>query len=84
MKVSSAYTQTWANGQGQWYETNDPDANPNGVLYGNWTQTTVVHGNGEPKQRLRRRKRRRGQLLVRRYGCSKGKLGVGMGGSDTI
>lgn len=49
MKVSSAYSQTWSNGQGQWYQTNDPNANPNGVLQGNWTQTTVVHGNGQPK-----------------------------------
>jgi hypothetical protein len=49
VKVSSAYSQTWSNGQGQWYQTNNPNANPNGVLQGNWTQTTVVHGNGQPK-----------------------------------
>lgn len=49
VKVSNAYSQTWSNGQGQWYQTNNPNANPNGVLQGNWTQTTVVHGNGEPK-----------------------------------
>ena len=36
-KVSSAYGITWANGQGQYYQTNDPNANPNGVLGGNWT-----------------------------------------------
>jgi hypothetical protein len=47
-KVSSAYSQTWTNGT-QWYQTNDPNANPNGVLSGNWTLTTQVHGNGEPK-----------------------------------
>jgi hypothetical protein len=47
-KVSSAYSQTWTNGT-QWYQTNDPNSNPNGVLSGNWTQTTQVHGNGAPK-----------------------------------
>lgn len=47
-KVSSAYSQTWSNGQGQWYQTNNPNANPNGVFNGNWTQDTKVHGNGQP------------------------------------
>jgi hypothetical protein len=47
-KVSSAYSQTWTNGT-QWYQTNDPNSNPNGVLSGNWTQATQVHGNGQPK-----------------------------------
>ena len=47
-KVSSAYSQTWTNGT-QWYQTNNPNANPNGILAGSWTQTTQVHGNGEPK-----------------------------------
>lgn len=47
-KVSSAYSQTWTNGT-QWYQTNDPNANPNGVLQGNWTPATQVHGNGEAK-----------------------------------
>jgi len=46
-KVSSSYSQTWSNGQGQWYQTNNPNANPNGVLSGNWTQDTKVHGNGQ-------------------------------------
>jgi len=46
-KVSSAYSQTWSNGT-QWFQTNDPNSNPNGVLSGNWTQTTKVHGNGTP------------------------------------
>ena len=49
VKISNAYSQTWANGQGQWYQTNDPNANPNGVLYGNWTPQTRVHGNGTPQ-----------------------------------
>ncbi len=48
-KVSSAYSQTWSNGQGKYYQTNVPNANPNGVLQGNWTPTTVVHGNGQPR-----------------------------------
>jgi hypothetical protein len=48
VKVSSAYTQTWSNGTGQYYQTNDPNANPNGVLGGNWSQTQKVHGDGSP------------------------------------
>ena len=48
VKVSSAYGQTWSNGQ-QWYQTNDPNANPNGVLGGTWKRQTVVHGNGAPR-----------------------------------
>jgi hypothetical protein len=47
-KVSSAYSQTWTNGT-QWYQTNNPNSNPNGVLRGNWTPTTKVHGNGAPQ-----------------------------------
>lgn len=46
--VSSAYSYTWTNGT-QWYQTNDPNTNPNGVLQGNWTQSTKVHGNGQPE-----------------------------------
>jgi hypothetical protein len=49
VKVSSAYGNTWSNGQGQWYQTNDPNSNPNGYLSGNWTQDTKVHGNGQPQ-----------------------------------
>ncbi len=48
-KVSSAYSQTWTNGT-QWYQTNNPNVNPNGYLQGNWSMTTKVHGNGEPIQ----------------------------------
>lgn len=29
---------------GQWYQTNNANANPNGVLQGNWTKQSVVHG----------------------------------------
>jgi len=50
-KVSSSYNQTWSStvgGQTQWFQTNDPNTNPNGVLAGNWTQDTKVHGNGQP------------------------------------
>jgi len=47
-KVSSEYSQTWTNGS-QWYQTNNPNSNPNGVLKGNWTLTTKVHGNGQPE-----------------------------------
>ncbi len=47
-KVSSAYSYTWTNGS-QWYQTNNPNTNPNGVLQGNWTQNTKVHGNGQPE-----------------------------------
>jgi hypothetical protein len=45
-KVSSAYSQTWTNGT-QWYQTNDPSANPNGALPGNWSPATPTHGNGQ-------------------------------------
>jgi hypothetical protein len=45
--VSSAYTYTWTNGSTS-YQTNDSNANPNGVMSGTWTKTQVVHGNGTP------------------------------------
>jgi len=47
MKVSNQYSQTWSNGS-QWFQTNDPNVNPNGTLSGTWTQQTQVHGNGAP------------------------------------
>jgi hypothetical protein len=47
-KVSSSYSQTWSNGQNQWFQTNNPNSDPNGTLYGNWTRDTKVHGNGQP------------------------------------
>jgi hypothetical protein len=47
--VSSAASYTWVNSAGQTsYQTNDVNANPNGVLPGTWTKTQVVHGNGTP------------------------------------
>lgn len=46
-KVSSSYSYTWVDSTGKTsYQTNDPNANPNGVLQGNWTQQKVVHGDG--------------------------------------
>ena len=49
VKISNAYTQTWTDGSGNYYQTNDPNTNPNGVLRGNWSQTTQVHGDGTAK-----------------------------------
>ncbi len=49
VKISNAYGQTWTDGSGNYYQTNDPNTNPNGVLKGNWTQTTQVHGDGTAK-----------------------------------
>lgn len=49
-KVSGGYTQTWVNDTGtQSFQTSDPNANPNGVLKGNWTQQQQVHGDGTSK-----------------------------------
>ena len=48
-KVSSSYSQTWSNGQNQWFQTNNPNSDPNGTLSGNWTRDTKVHGNGQPR-----------------------------------
>ena len=50
VKISNNYTHTWSSTVGNqttWYQTNDPNANPNGVLGGNWTEDTKVHGNGQ-------------------------------------
>ena len=46
-KVSSSYNQTWVDTTGKTsYQTNDVNANPNGVLPGTWTKQTVTHGDG--------------------------------------
>jgi hypothetical protein len=46
-KVSSAASYTWLDSSGKTsYQTNDPNANPNGVMQGNWTKQQVVHGDG--------------------------------------
>jgi hypothetical protein len=47
VKVSNQYSQTWSDGT-QWYQTNDPGTDPNGVIPGNWTLQTPTHGNGAP------------------------------------
>src|SRR5580704_1722203 len=46
-KVTAGYSQIWTDGT-QWYQTDIPNSNPNGVLAGNWSPTTQVHGNGTP------------------------------------
>jgi len=49
-KVSSSYSYTWVDSTGKTsYQTNDPNANPNGALQGNWTRQQVVHGDGTNK-----------------------------------
>lgn len=46
-KVSSSYSYTWVDSTGKVsYQTNDPNANPNGVLKGDWTKQAIVHGDG--------------------------------------
>ena len=46
-KVTSGYNATWVDSSGKVsYQTNDPNANPNGTLPGNWTRQQVVHGDG--------------------------------------
>ena len=49
-KVSSAYSYTWVDSSGKnSYQTMSPNADPNGVLTGNWTRQQQVHGNGTGK-----------------------------------
>jgi hypothetical protein len=46
-KVSSSYSNTWIDSTGKVsYQTKDVNANPNGVLPGNWTRQATVHGDG--------------------------------------
>ncbi len=46
-KVSNAYNYTWVDSTGRnSYQTNDPNANPNATMTGNWTKQQVVHGDG--------------------------------------
>jgi hypothetical protein len=50
-KVSNQTSHVWSSTSGNdtyWYGTSDPNANPNGVLPGNWTEDQKVHGNGQP------------------------------------
>ncbi len=49
-KVSSSYSHTWVDSTGKYsYQTNDVNADPNGVLAGSWTRQDVVHGDGSQK-----------------------------------
>ncbi len=46
-KVSSSYSYTWVDSSGRSsYQTNDPNADPNGAMQGSWTKQRVVHGDG--------------------------------------
>jgi len=46
-KVSSANSYTWLDASGKTsYQTNDPNADPNGTLRGTWTRQQVVNGDG--------------------------------------
>jgi type II secretory pathway pseudopilin PulG len=50
-KVSSTPTHVWSSTTGNdtyYYGTSDTNANPNGVLPGNWVENQKVHGNGQP------------------------------------
>jgi len=48
-KVSSGFNYTWHNaGTNEYFQTADPNANPNGTLSGSWTVSTKVHGDGTP------------------------------------
>ena len=47
-KVSNQYSQTWTDGT-HYYQSNNTGVDPNGVLQGNWTPSTQVHGNGTPE-----------------------------------
>jgi len=48
-KVSSASSYTWVDASGKTaYQTNDPNADPNGSLQGTWTRQQTVHGDGTP------------------------------------
>lgn len=49
-KVSSSNSYTWLDNSGKVsYQTNDVNADPNGVLKGNWTRQQQVHGDGTNK-----------------------------------
>jgi hypothetical protein len=50
-KVSSTPTHVWSSTQGNdtyYYGTSNTNADPNGVLPGNWSEDQKVHGNGQP------------------------------------
>ena len=48
-KVPSGFNYTWHNaGTNEYFQTADPNVNPNGTLTGNWTVSTKIHGDGTP------------------------------------
>jgi hypothetical protein len=48
-KVSSASSYTWIDASGKTsFQTNDPNADPNGTQPGTWTRQQTVHGDGTP------------------------------------
>lgn len=47
-KVSTDWDHVWSDGKNNWFLANDPNANPNGSLPGNWQEDVKVHGNGQP------------------------------------
>ncbi len=48
-KVQSGFNYTWHNaGTNEYFQTADPNANPNGTLSGSWTVSSRVHGDGTP------------------------------------
>ncbi|MGO9830026.1 MAG: hypothetical protein ACLPJH_07775 [Myxococcaceae bacterium] len=49
-KVSAGYSNTWLNATGTHsLQTDNPNANPNGYVQGNWTLQQQVHGDGTNK-----------------------------------
>jgi len=49
-KVSAGHNNTWINdSRTHSLQTDDPNANPNGYVQGNWTQQQQVHGDGTSK-----------------------------------
>ncbi len=49
-KASATHSYIWVDDSGKKsYQTSDPNANPNGVLSGAWTQQQQVHGDGTSK-----------------------------------
>jgi hypothetical protein len=47
--VQPITVHTWSSTAGQQYQTCNPNANPNGVLDGSWTETPQVHRNDQPQ-----------------------------------
>ncbi len=48
-KVSSGFNYIWHNAAtNEYFQTADPNANPNGTLTGSWSLSSRVHGDGTP------------------------------------